>query len=625
MDFFRYCDLFNVNFHFSHENKIGISIFGGLMSICFLVGCIFAILILSMDDFNKINPITTKSEVPGGEFRVINLSESKIWIPWRLITYEEKFIDHRGGILYPMIYLIEGELNDEIGMDLKYHNLQYKLCNETSMVNITNLYKIDTPLNELFCIEQDNIPFGGSWLGDNLYYLEINLFLCEGGIEFNSTDERCTPLHDLVKFTNTTWLFEFYYPVVQFQPTNHEIPLMVIYKNYYYRLSSHTYKVERLYVQENILSDDKSLFSTSYSNTSCWGISTIYGDTYYWTEEHDPLVKSNSSCLFSLDIYMDQGHIYYTRSFKKIFEIISNVFPVLNILLIFFRNLTILIKRVFAKKSIIELLFEKSRIIKYKNKILYPHENNNHNNNNHINKNYKTNNEKKSSFFNSLEANKKSKVEESIKISKESSEMIYKFSNYNDIIKQLKNKNNTQNNRTYNTANMKKSSPNLGKFINNKNDSYIELYNNSLNIVKVNNNSIKSKEKSINSSHNDSEYKIYNFLRSEKMKLFPVFYYFMDIFIDKLSKPKRFCCLDKRYLIVYNFMGRILDISSYILMNKYFNIYKNVIQRDMKNLNIPDITKKININDNEMMENIKQKIFRNDYENYEIFSKTLIS
>ena len=335
------------------------------MSLSYIIICIIIAMILSLDDIRQLNPITTKSEVPGGEFRIINLKESKIYIPWRLITYEEKFIDHRG-ILYPMVTLIEGGLNDDIGMDLKYHNLKYTLCNETSMVNISNQYKIDTPLDELFCIEQGDIPFGGHWLGENLYYLEVNLYLCENGIEFNASDVRCTKLHELVEYINTTWLFEFYYPVVQFQPMNQEVPLMVIYKNYYYRLSSHTYKLERLYIQENVLSDDKSLFSTSYINTSCWGISSIYGDTYFWTETQDPLVKSNSSCLFSLDIYMDQGHIYYTRSFKKIFDIFSNIFPVLNILLIAFEKITIIIKFAFAKKSIVELLFENTKLIKKK-------------------------------------------------------------------------------------------------------------------------------------------------------------------------------------------------------------------------------------------------------------------
>ena len=542
------------------------------MSILCLLGCVITALVLSLDDLKKLNPKTTKSEVPGGEFRVVNLEESKIWIPWRLITYEEKFIDHRG-ILYPMVSLIEGALNDEIGMDLKYHDLKYKLCNETPMANITDIYHIDTPLNELFCIDQSDIPFGGSWLGDNLYYLEVSLFLCEEGIEFNASDPRCTPLPNIVDFTNTTWLFEFYYPVVQFQPTNQEIPMVVIYKNYYYRLSSYTYKIERLYIQENILSDDKSLFSTTYTNTSCWGISTVYGDTYFWQETHDPLVKSNSSVLFSLDIYMDTGRIHYTRSYKKMFEIVSDIFPVLNILIICFEKITIFIKFALAKKSVIELLFEKNKDYRKRKRMLV----------------------------------KNIKINDSFKYSKDKLDINSNFNKFNDIYKLNQNYNNKINNNSINKSEI----INSGK------------------ITKACKNSNKSLEKSgisLNSLYSNKERRPYRNMYSitpKKTKLFPMFYFFLDIIMDKLERPKTFCCVNKKYLIAYNFVARIFNISSYILLFKYFNIHKNFILKEMKNYNI-NINKKININDNEVMETIEQNIFSQNFENNEFFFDTLL-
>jgi hypothetical protein len=561
-----------------------------------------------MDDFKKLNPLTTKSEVEGGEFRVVNLKESKIYIPWRLITYEEKFINHKG-ILYPMVTLIEGELDSNIGMNLKYHNLKYSLCNETSMVNITGFYHIDTPLNELYCIQQDDIPFGGSWLADKIFYLEVNLFLCEDGIKFNASDNRCTILEDIVKFTNTTWLFEFYYPIVQFQPTNQEVPMMVIYKNYYYRLSSHTYKLERLYVQENILSDSNGLLSSSSINTSFWGISTIYGDTYFWSEEQDPLVKSNSSVLFSLDIYMDQGHIYYSRSYRKIFETLSNVFPLLNILLIIFEKFTIWVKSSFARQSIVEIVFESSKNFKTKNRMLF-----------NIDKTMPRNKPRNTIFI-----NKRPKFDDDLKLSKER----IRLNKLNNIHSMKENY----------SANKDQTNTIIRRPLNNyKDESYLELYN-SINIKGMN----KSREKTDNLvnrtnieeqsndniKYNDNikDYKEYKdfIIRKEKRKLFPLFYFFMDIFIQKLDRPKSFCCLDKKYLIVYNFMERILNISSYILLYRYFSLYKSIFTKEIKNFNFYKVDKKININNNELMENIEQKIFTNDNEYNEIFSKTIIN
>ena len=606
MNILRYCDFFNINFHFYYENKDTISIFGGFMCLCYILSSILITIILSMDDFKKLNPLTTKSEVEGGEFRVVNLKESKIYIPWRLITYEEKFINHKG-ILYPMVTLIEGELDSNIGMNLKYHNLKYSLCNETSMVNITGFYHIDTPLNELYCIQQDDIPFGGSWLADKIFYLEVNLFLCEDGIKFNASDKRCTILEDIVKFTNTTWLFEFYYPIVQFQPTNQEVPMMVIYKNYYYRLSSHTYKLERLYVQENILSDSNGLFSSSSINTSFWGISTIYGDTYFWSEEQDPLVKSNSSVLFSLDIYMDQGHIYYSRSYRKIFETLSNVFPLLNILLIIFEKFTIWVKSSFARQSIVEIVFESSKNFKTKNRMLF-----------NIDKTMPRNKPRNTIFI-----NKRPKFDDDLKLSKER----IRLNKLNNIHSMKENY----------SANKDQTNTIIRRPLNNyKDESYLELYN-SINIKGMN----KSREKTDNLvnrtnieeqsndniKYNDNikDYKEYKdfIIRKEKRKLFPLFYFFMDIFIQKLDRPKSFCCLDKKYLIVYNFMERILNISSYILLYRYISLYKSIFTKEIKNFNFYKVDKKININNNELMENIEQKIFANDNEYNEIFSKTI--
>ena len=608
MNILRYCDFFNINFHFYYENKDTISIFGGFMCLCYILSSILITIILSMDDFKKLNPLTTKSEVEGGEFRVVNLKESKIYIPWRLITYEEKFINHKG-ILYPMVTLIEGELDSNIGMNLKYHNLKYSLCNETSMVNITGFYHIDTPLNELYCIQQDDIPFGGSWLADKIFYLEVNLFLCEDGIKFNASDKRCTILEDIVKFTNTTWLFEFYYPIVQFQPTNQEVPMMVIYKNYYYRLSSHTYKLERLYVQENILSDSNGLLSSSSINTSFWGISTIYGDTYFWSEEQDPLVKSNSSVLFSLDIYMDQGHIYYSRSYRKIFETLSNVFPLLNILLIIFEKFTIWVKSSFARQSIVEIVFESSKNFKTKNRMLF-----------NIDKTMPRNKPRNTIFI-----NKRPKFDDDLRLSKER----LRLNKLNNIHSMKENY----------SANKDQTNTIIRRPLNNyKDESYLELYN-SINIKGMN----KSREKTDNLvnrtnieeqsndniKYNDNikDYKEYKdfIIRKEKRKLFPLFYFFMDIFIQKLDRPKSFCCLDKKYLIVYNFMERILNISSYILLYRYISLYKSIFTKEIKNFNFYKVDKKININNNELMENIEQKIFTNDNEYNEIFSKTIIN
>ena len=613
MNYLKYCDFFDVKFHFyigGHPTNN--TIFGGIMNILFILSCVLTFLIFSFDDIRRLNPITSKSEIPGAEMRIVNLHNSKIWIPWRMVTYEEKFVDHRG-ILHPIVSLIEGHWNNSFGMNLTYRTLSYKLCNETSMANKTEEYKIDVPLDELFCIEDDDIPWGGSWYGDILYYVEVNLFLCKGGIHFNASDPRCTKMSDLLEHRNTSWLFEFYFPVVQFQPTNIDVPMAVIYRSYYYRLSSYANKVERIYVQENILSDDKSLINSKSKNSSYWGvINNIYGDSYFMPEGIDPLVKSTSSRLYSLVIYMDQGYIYYTRSYKKVFSILSDIFPILNFLLLVFKRFTRTVKLTFAKKSTAELLFENAQFTG----IGSP----------------------KRLFFRN-DFIKKERVNDVNTI------IIKKNNNSRDINNILNNNNNFLHFSGDDLKSELEINNSRNKDTAEKRPSYIELNNNDnsqskSNIKNINLLGILNKSQLKKSSDHKLSGKIHNFSlelkediskkfkvlkQKKKSYLFPLYYFFMDIFIDKLINPKNLCCIDRRYLTVYNFMGQVFDISSHIHLFKHYNVIKNLFLSEFnggKDLHQINMDNKMNINDETLMADINKEL--EGEENCNLFNKTLL-
>ena len=173
MDYIKYFDFFTIKFHFyTNKQPVFRNIFGGIMNLIYIFICFAIFFEFSYEDLFKLNPISSKSEISKIQKKVVNINEEKLWIPFRMVTYEEKFIDHRG-FLYILPYFIEGKKNNSTGMDLKYRLLHYKLCNETSMINKSNNYKIDVPLNELFCIDENDIKFGGSWNGNFLNYIEI--------------------------------------------------------------------------------------------------------------------------------------------------------------------------------------------------------------------------------------------------------------------------------------------------------------------------------------------------------------------------------------------------------------------------------------------------------------------
>ena len=613
MNFFKYCDFFDIKFHFyvgGHPSNS--NIFGGIMSILFCISAILLMLILSIEDLKKLNPITSKSEVPGADIKVVNLHDSKVWVPWRMVTYEEKFIDHRG-ILHPVVSFVEGKWNSSFGMDLTYHTLNYKLCNETSMANKTKEYKIDIPLNECFCIDNDDIPWGGSWHSDILYYFEVNLYTCEGGIDFNPSDPRCTHMSELLKHRNTSWLFEFYYPVVQFEPTNHENPISVIYRSYFYRLSTYANKVVRIYIQEKIMEDDQSIIKSAPVTNTYWGMTNEYGDTYFTPEEKDMLVKSVSSRLYSLVVYMDQGYVRYTRKYKNVFIIFSEILPLVNVLLIAFKIFTRYIKLTVAKKNLTEIIFENLHVVNVEKPM--PRKS-------------RSGIDKK--IFEDMKPKTKIKPSKNFLTLKKNNAEQNCSSMVSLNIESIKNANMNSNITPNEKENENEKSKNnylkLFPDNNDNNGNEAKPISSDLNVIRyLNKNQLKKRTVNEQSIDNNlmQELNISIIKRPKRVEpkknyirkqLFPVSYYYMNIIFDRLIKPKSFFCLDKKYFIMYNFMVKFLDVASHITMLKYFIIFKdffisNVVSNSKKK-HLFDLDKKINISDEkkmELIENINEK------------------
>ena len=550
------------------------------MTILFILICIGIFILYSYDDLLRLNPISSKSEIVDSEPRVVNINNEKIWVPFRVVTYEEQFVDHRG-MLHILPYFVEGKYKENYGMNLKYHLLKYKLCNETSLVNKSKNYKINVNLNELFCLEKDDIPFGGSWNGNFINYIEINLHLCKDGINFNSSDPRCSKMEDLLK--ETPWIFEIFYPVVQFQPTNLETPLAVIYRSYYYRLSTYTNKVERLFLQENILSDDRSIIINKQKNSSCWGTSTLYGDDYFLPNENNFISTGLSSRIYSLDIYMDDGCIYYTRTYKKIFLIISNIFPLFRFVLYFIDKFTQHIKMAFIKRNLAGLIFEnksisRSSIIRLNN----------------LKNNFgKLKNEK---LFSSKEF-LKYKIINNNSFEKQNLNEINNKNKYKKIFIEKKDNDKISNNNSINKSN-----------ISLKNDKPIKIFNQK-DILQIN-----SKNKSV-SLHESLKLKSSPKIKkkitiSNKKFLFSYSYFLCDFFLDRFVNPQKFCLYPKEYFTVYNFMCRLYDISNYIILLNQFILINNALKKIHKKNDIYPSKpfKKINIKDKDIINKLNMDL-----------------
>ena len=89
--------------------------------------------------------------------------------------------------------------------------------------------------------------------------------------------------------------------------------------------------------------------------------------------------------------------------------------------------------------------------------------------------------------------------------------------------------------------------------------------------------------------------------------LFPYRYYLCSIFIKHGDISKRSFFLTKKFITVYNFICKLFDISSYLIMQKEFEILKTTIFGDKyRDILSNDNEKKLNINELNLNVNTKE-------------------
>jgi hypothetical protein len=358
--------------------------------------------------------------------------------------------------------------------------------------------------------------------------------------------------------------FELLYPVVQFQPTNLKIPILILYKTYYYIINKFSNKLDRMYLQEHIFEDEQNWFFNYPTNISYWGVSTIAGESYIHGKK-DVLRFASTSKIYTLNIYFDLGIIYYTRKYKKLYEILGEVFPIISTvwtILAFFSRIINEIKM--AKKL-------NEHIISYDLK------------------------ERKN-----INENKRNK--KSLKIFK-----LFKDNINNNIL-------NTNNIKSINNGSGKKNNNKINK--NTKLSKYKNISINperSNNVIPMLNNTIEDSSKifcnqnNININITPQRHKK-NFRRSntiimnpkvdkidfsKKKEKFPLKDYFFGFFYNKIdihkSKGYKLYCLSNKFNKSFSFFRHLIDITSYFSIYKDYEIFKKIIC-DKLNINEPELS-----------------------------------
>ena len=151
----RFFDLFGTKCSFYTEQKLKLyTPLGGILSIASFISATFIFIYMNMRSFKREDPIIISSSIMEKNHKT-KFNEEKIWIPWKISNYDTNDFFNYTGILFPIIKYYSKENNNGI----KSKILSYKLCNETSILRQSDNILIDSPLNELYCINMDGIIY----------------------------------------------------------------------------------------------------------------------------------------------------------------------------------------------------------------------------------------------------------------------------------------------------------------------------------------------------------------------------------------------------------------------------------------------------------------------------------
>ena len=547
------CDLYGEHFHWyiGYKPKF-YTYWGGIFSLLFLFSIIVIFIVYGYDDFKRKNPISNVATVTTKGYNNNIFGQEKLYLPWRIINYDKKPINITG-LIYPRIYYFTLQPDNITGeLITKYKLINYKLCNETAMKNLGDEYIINIAIDTLYCIDIEDLKVEDSWNPDFLNYIRFDLYMCEDGIDYNDSNKKCTTYEELQNTygNGDSIFFELLYPVVNFQPTNLDVPILIIYKTLYYIFNKFSNKLDRIYLQEYVLKDEQSLFFNNPTNISYWGVNVINGESYI-IGERDILRYSSTSKLYTLNIYFELGIIFYTRKYKKLHEILGDIFPIISTAFSFFSFFSGIINELKSAKTLNEYItgYDSNKATK-----------------NIINK-------KRIQFAKSLNVGGgfKNKLNYKINIIKA-----------NNTIS----KDNQTNNNKYNLPFNKDDSLSivLNQDINNNNDNNININNTPIN----GKNMRKNQTIIIKNQRNYMEY----LKQSNKKERYPLYYYFCGSIYNRTdinkNKKKSYLCITEKFYKTFTFYRHLIDITSYIILYKNYEVFKKVICEKV-NINLETI------------------------------------
>ena len=587
----KYLDSFGMKHHFYIDKRPRYySVIGGILSIiCFLL----SLYIFVLAALKRLNPSTTTTILFNSN---IKFEKEKLWFPWKLANNNNKYINYSNLIIY---YSTIDNSNKKIKI------INYQLCNETTLINInkkTNNNKTNLPsIIDLYCIDLGEII-------DNNFFISTNII-------FNLIIPKENNNNESSLLKNNSLSLELFYPIVDYEYNNEREPLLNVYQKHSIIFKENTLKTDKITLQEFSVIDKFGFFREKEKLISLWGINSINAENISIDNNKDKIIP-----FYSLNISLDIKKIMYKRYHKNLMTIIIEIFPICYIIYKIFKY--ILYPFILAENNadIFEFLFEKVVEKENKSELFI----------------------KKMRFKSLGGANLKIK-EDNVNdiIDKEMSNINHKIKSNKNNIRILNYVGSHKKNKNDCELNNNENNKDLNDFIKNSQKSIkfpIKLRNRSRHSVDYGTHNISQKNNNlflinqnilINKNYdghsnqlngsklgilpNDdlsrcSRYKY----KLKRIKLFPYKYYFFSIFLKNYEIINCNYLFSLKYKKVFNFINQILDINSYLLLKKEFEIMKHIYCNEEDLASVEKNTK-ININSTKFSRDIKDCLDKNKF------------
>ena len=287
--------------------------------------------------FNGEPPnISLNSEIFYGGFALGNVSNM------------QPFVDD--SIYYVKAYFIRGV---KIGKEWKYEQtpLEIEKCKlEKFGEQYRDLFK-DKSIENLYCISDINHTLEGHTTYDIYSYFQISFYPC-----VHASDNNCKPLEIVKRYLTRTFL-TFKMEDIDLTPQLYNSPVARRAKEVTANVWANLFQDVHSFFQVTNIETDKDIYGINFSQNVKKEKYVKYDQSVILSSLVDGTVFVTGGPLCTVTIALSEKELTQTRTYKKLVELIGDLGGIMEVILSFFKVISLMLTETLYETSLINHLF----------------------------------------------------------------------------------------------------------------------------------------------------------------------------------------------------------------------------------------------------------------------------